>query len=85
MGTWFVTEGGCKYICKDMGWMWMENGPDSEITKFSKIIKYKKKRGTWMQRSKHKSLKFDIIIHHNIILCISPLMYTFSIFFTLLY
>ena len=43
MGTRFVTEGGCKYICKDMGWMWMENGPDSEITKFSKIIKYIKK------------------------------------------
>ena len=42
MGTWFVTEGGCKYICKDMGWMWMENGPDSEIIKFSKIIKCRK-------------------------------------------
>jgi len=39
MGMWFVTQGGCKYICKDMGWMWMENGPDSEITNFSKIIK----------------------------------------------
>ena len=24
--------------CKDMGWMWKENEPDSEITKFSKIM-----------------------------------------------
>jgi len=30
MGTWFVTEGGCKYICKDMVWMWMENGTNSK-------------------------------------------------------
>ena len=24
MGTWFVTEGGCKYICKDMGWKYLK-------------------------------------------------------------
>jgi len=46
MSTWFVTEGDCKYICKDMGWMWIENGSDSEITKCSKI-KINKGRETW--------------------------------------
>ena len=59
---WFVTE--C--CCKDMSWMWMKNRPDSEITKFSKIIKYKKN----VQRERNVGFQHERFKQTNTFLCI---------------